>query len=300
MSHNSGVYKVSKDIASFDAKVVMQIKSAGAIPILVSNTPEMCLCWETFNYVTGTTKNPYDTTKTSGGSSGGEAALLSSAASVIGIGSDTCGSLRLPAMYNSIFAHKPTSNYVSMEGHKPNLRTKILNNLSCVGPMTRYAEDLPLLLRIMKDPLADNLNLEAKVSIDMIKLYYMEGDGSGMVSEINSDVKTAIEKVIRYFEDVRGIKVKKVSLKHMKHACDMSMVHAMEVRDAESVFEQPFKLSSLTLELAKNLLGCSKSIFTSIAFAYMRKARDCVNDNTFKEYAEVIAELKQEFLVIIT
>lgn len=75
MSHNSGVYKVCKEIASFDAKVVMQVKSAGAIPILVSNTPELCLCWETFNYVTGTTKNPYDTTKTSGGSSGGEVRL---------------------------------------------------------------------------------------------------------------------------------------------------------------------------------------------------------------------------------
>lgn len=64
-----------KDIpsrATKDADVVARIRKAGAIPLLVSNTPELCMWWHTFNKITGTTKNPYDTRRTCGGSSGGE------------------------------------------------------------------------------------------------------------------------------------------------------------------------------------------------------------------------------------
>lgn len=71
MSNNAGrVCKKTKAVT--DAEVVRLAREAGAIPLLVSNTPELCMNWETYNNVTGRTLNPYDTTKTSGGSSGGE------------------------------------------------------------------------------------------------------------------------------------------------------------------------------------------------------------------------------------
>lgn len=71
MSHSVGV-KDTPSRATSDANVVTKIREAGGIPILVSNTPELCMWWHTFNKVTGATKNPYDNRKTAGGSSGGE------------------------------------------------------------------------------------------------------------------------------------------------------------------------------------------------------------------------------------
>lgn len=89
-----------KRIAEEDAPCVEQIKKHGGIVLLVSNTPELCMCWETYNNVSGQTNNPYDNRRTPGGSSGGEAALLGSAASLIGLSSDIAGSARLPAMFS--------------------------------------------------------------------------------------------------------------------------------------------------------------------------------------------------------
>lgn len=74
MSHTAGCATKSngKPEAEYDADIVKQVKEAGGIPLVVTNTPELCMNWETVNKVTGLTVNPYDTTKTSGGSSGGE------------------------------------------------------------------------------------------------------------------------------------------------------------------------------------------------------------------------------------
>lgn len=71
MSYSVGMKDVPSRATS-DANVVAKIRKAGGIPLLVSNTPELCLWWHTYNKVTGTTKNPYDTRRTAGGSSGGE------------------------------------------------------------------------------------------------------------------------------------------------------------------------------------------------------------------------------------
>lgn len=77
MSHSVGVKNVPSR-ATKDADVVAKIRKAGGIPLLVSNTPELCMWWHTFNKVTGTTRNPYDTRRSSGGSSGGEVCTCSS------------------------------------------------------------------------------------------------------------------------------------------------------------------------------------------------------------------------------
>lgn len=71
MSHTVGV-KDDPSKATHDADVVAKIRDAGGIILLVSNTPELCLFWNTYNNVTGSTKNPYDMRRMPGGSSGGE------------------------------------------------------------------------------------------------------------------------------------------------------------------------------------------------------------------------------------
>ncbi|KAM7309386.1 fatty-acid amide hydrolase 2-A [Ixodes scapularis] len=94
--------------ADEDAAVVSLMRRAGAIPLAISNVPELCLSSDCSNMVYGTTRNPYDTNRSPGGSSGGEGSLLASAASVIGIGTDMAGSIRIPAYRCGIFGHKPT------------------------------------------------------------------------------------------------------------------------------------------------------------------------------------------------
>lgn len=81
-----------------DAMVVKLLKNAGAVPIMRGNTPEKSIGWETYNHVTGRTKNPYNFSKTCGGSSGGDATLIASNACTFGVGSDFAGSIRLPAV----------------------------------------------------------------------------------------------------------------------------------------------------------------------------------------------------------
>lgn len=76
MSNNAGVKLKHPVKARDDADVVKRVRIAGGIPLLVSNTPELCMCWETFNNVTGTSWNPYDTRRTPGGSSGGEVSII--------------------------------------------------------------------------------------------------------------------------------------------------------------------------------------------------------------------------------
>ena len=95
--------------AEEDADVIKLMRKSGAIPICVTNTSELGIWLESSNYVYGSSKNPYDTTKISGGSSGGEASLITSCGSVIGIGIDFSGSIRIPAALNGIYAHKPTN-----------------------------------------------------------------------------------------------------------------------------------------------------------------------------------------------
>lgn len=77
MSNDAGRVLLEAQVpATEDAEVVRLMKKAGAIPILVSNTPDQCMFWETYNKVTGVTNNPFDTRRTVGGSSGGEVSLL--------------------------------------------------------------------------------------------------------------------------------------------------------------------------------------------------------------------------------
>lgn len=87
-AHSAGLVDRKDTIASKDARVVENLRRAGAIPIAVTNCSELCMWWETANNVYGRTNNPYDTSKIAGGSSGGEGAIISAAGSVCGVGSD--------------------------------------------------------------------------------------------------------------------------------------------------------------------------------------------------------------------
>ena len=131
-----------------DAPIVTKLKQEGAIIIGISNMPELGPAFETDNDVYGRTVNPYDVTKTPGGSSGGEAAIITSGGSCFGIGSDGGGSIRVPAHFSGITGIKPTQHLLSCVGNMPT-DGGIPAMFYSPGPMARYVEDLQLVLPII-------------------------------------------------------------------------------------------------------------------------------------------------------
>ena len=102
-----------------DATVVARLKGAGAVLLGKSNTPEMTMMWETYNMVYGRTNNPYDLSRSPSGSSGGAAAIIAAGGSPLDMGTDSAGSIRMPAHYCGIAGLKPTQGRVSRAGHVP-------------------------------------------------------------------------------------------------------------------------------------------------------------------------------------
>jgi amidase len=124
-----------------DATLVGRLRAAGAIPIAKTNLPDLLFAFESDNLVFGATNNPYDPARTSGGSSGGEAALIASCGSPFGLGSDAAGSVRLPAAFCGIAGIKPTSGRLPRTGHFPPAGGWI-EALWQIGPMARHTLDL--------------------------------------------------------------------------------------------------------------------------------------------------------------
>lgn len=142
-----------------DAVQVSRLKAAGAVVLGKTNVPLGLQDIQSFNELYGTTNNPWDHDRTSGGSSGGSAAALASGFGALSIGSDLAGSLRTPAHFCGIYAHKPTVGLAATRGMvaPPAQPLPIDLDLAVVGPMARTARDLSLLLDVMAgpDPLTD-------------------------------------------------------------------------------------------------------------------------------------------------
>ena len=134
-----------------DATVVARLRDAGAILLGKTNTPELTLSFETDNLLFGRTSNPYDTTRSSGGSSGGEAAIVAAGGVPFGLGTDTGGSIRLPSHWNGVAGLRPTSGRVPRTGHAVDFGT-IFDALTTVGPIARSVDDVALLLGIVAGP----------------------------------------------------------------------------------------------------------------------------------------------------
>lgn len=134
---------------------VRRLLDAGSILLGATNVPIFLMDGQAFNEIYGTTSNPWDLSRTPGGSSGGTAAALAAGLAFLGIGSDIGGSIRTPAAFCGIYGHKPTLDIVNMTGHLPGgMQTPagFSTLLACAGPMARTAEDLEAALRVLAGP----------------------------------------------------------------------------------------------------------------------------------------------------
>ncbi len=141
----------AKFVPREDATVVKRLKAAGAILLGKSNTPELTCAWETTNPVYGVTNNPWNLEYSPGGSSGGAAAIVAAGGVPFDIGSDTGGSIRLPAHFCGIAGIKPTSGRVPRTGHiiSPEGHLQAFTQL---GPLARSVDDLSLILGVIAGP----------------------------------------------------------------------------------------------------------------------------------------------------
>ena len=173
-------------IPAQDATVVTRLRTAGAVVLGKTNLPELGLAFESDNLIYGRTNNPYDLSRTPGGSSGGEAAIIAAGGSPLGLGNDAGGSIRLPAHFCGITGIKPTS------GRVPRTRTPpgpggALDTIWQNGPMARFVEDLSLTLPLIagidwRDPGIMPMPLGNPQSVDLKRLRVAFYTDNGIVS----------------------------------------------------------------------------------------------------------------------
>ncbi len=211
-----------------NAVVVQRMLDAGVILFGKTNVPLNLADWQSYNEVYGSTNNPWDLSRTPGGSSGGSGAALAAGLTGIEAGSDIGGSIRNPASYNGVWGHKPTWGVVSPRGHALNGRVAQAD-ISVCGPLARGAEDLEIAMDVMAGP--DDIDgrgwtltlpRSRKKKLRDFKV-------AVLLSDRNAEVDRSVQSAIQKLADFLGKKKVKVSDK-AKPAIDTAELGDVYVR----------------------------------------------------------------------
>lgn len=187
-------------IPQTDATLVARLRSAGAIILGNTNVPEFMMAYETDNLLYGRSNNPWDTDRTPGGSSGGEAAAIAAGCSAGGVGSDGGGSVRIPAHFVGICGLKPTPGRIPSTGQFPTAAGPFVQ-IGVVGPMARTVADVTRIFEVIAgsdlgDPASAPIPLRRWTDEELRKLHigYFEDDGITPVTpKTAAAVRTAAE-----------------------------------------------------------------------------------------------------------
>ena len=202
-------------IAPYDATCIKKLKKLGAVILGKTNMDEFAMGASTENSAFFPTKNPNDSTRVPGGSSGGSAAAVAGDLCCYALGSDTGGSIRQPASFCGVVGLKPTYGAVSRYG-----LVAFASSLDQIGPITKTTEDAKVVFEAIagKDP-KDSTSVESSklqttnyklqtIKIGVPKEYFVKG--------MDSEVERVIRKAIKKFEDL-GAKIEEISLPHTKY-----------------------------------------------------------------------------------
>lgn len=150
-----GAVALRDHVPAADAEAVARLRAAGAVVFGKSNLPEWSGDWQSFNEMFGTTCNPWDSTRTSGGSSGGAAAAVATGMSSIELGTDIGGSVRVPSAFCGVFGHKPSHGVIPTLGYLDEPQGgDVEGDVNTFGPIARSADDLAVLLDVLAGPCA--------------------------------------------------------------------------------------------------------------------------------------------------
>jgi amidase len=183
------------EIPREDAVVVARLRAAGALLLGTTNCPEFLMAYETDNLLHGQTRNPWDLERTPGGSSGGESAAIAAGMSAAGLGSDSGGSVRVPAEFTGICSLKPTPGRIPRRGHLPPCVGPFAT-LGAIGPMARTMADLEMMFRTLSgqddaDPASPPVALREVNESDLRKntIGFFEDDG---LTPVTAETRSAV------------------------------------------------------------------------------------------------------------
>jgi Asp-tRNA(Asn)/Glu-tRNA(Gln) amidotransferase A subunit family amidase len=198
-----GSFLHAGEIPAEDAEIVARLRAAGALILGTTNCPEFLMAYETANLLHGRTLNPWDLERTPGGSSGGESAAIAAGLSAAGLGSDSGGSVRVPAHFTGICSLKPTPGRIPGRGHLPPC-VGPFSTLGAIGPMARTMADVALLFRTLSgqdthDPVSAPIALR-EPNLDELRtntIGFFEDDGLVPVTPETRAAVNAVADALR-------------------------------------------------------------------------------------------------------
>ncbi|HEY2639810.1 MAG TPA: amidase family protein [Streptosporangiaceae bacterium] len=215
----SGAPELAGHVPSADALAVRRLKEAGAIIFGKSNTPMYAGDWQTYNAVYGRTSNPWDISRTAGGSSGGAAAAVAAGLTPLELGSDIGGSIRNPAHHNGTYGLKPSWGVVPVRGHIPGPPGSLITvDVGVAGPLARSVADLRTALKVVAGPLPEDaggwrLELDEGPPISGpagLRIATVVAEGSDVVP-LSADVRESIDQFASRLADA-GVQVEAAAL----------------------------------------------------------------------------------------
>lgn len=189
-----------------DAPLVARLREHGAVLLGKTTTPELGWKGVTDSPLTGVTRNPWDTSKTPGGSSGGSAAAVAFGMGPLSVGTDGGGSVRIPAAFSGIFGLKPSYGRIPIWPPSP------FGSLSHAGPMTNTVADAALMLEVLSEPDArdatalphDDVDYSEEIKGGVEGLRVAFSPDLGYV-EVDPEVAEAVERAARTFEELGAV-----------------------------------------------------------------------------------------------
>jgi amidase len=198
------------NIASADAVALNRLTGAGAVIYGKTNVPLMLADWQSYNAIYGTTNNPWDLTRSPGGSSGGSAAALATGMSALEIGSDIGASIRNPAHYCGVYGHKPSYGVVPYQGHLlPG--TVQPGDITVAGPLARSARDLSAMMKLLAGPVGPEARGYTLTLPPARQKSLKEFRVAVMVTDAQSEVDLTVQDLLGRLTQFLGKRVKTLS-----------------------------------------------------------------------------------------
>lgn len=267
MPLSGGVWSRRGVRAERDATTIQRLRAAGAILVGITNVPEGGLWLETYNKVYGRTRNPWKLSRTCGGSSGGDGAIVGAGGVPFALGADVGGSIRIPAAFCGTVGHKPTGRMVPNTGFWPATQGELSAYLVC-GPLGRRCADMMPVLRVLAGPDGADavvrpwtLGEPSAVDLQGVVVFPVPESGAARVRPV---MRSAIARSAQALAD-RGATIAELRAPAMKKAFMIwsSMMAAAEGPSYGEILGGDAPLRTLR-ELGKAMIGRSRHTFPAL------------------------------------
>lgn len=249
MATSGGSVALANFVPNENSFQVQKLLEAGAIVLGKTNLHEFAYGITTVGSIFGQTRNPYDIRRVPGGSSGGTGAAIAASLAAVGLGSDTCGSIRIPSAFNNLVGLRPTKGLSSIHGVMPLSHTQ-----DVAGPLARSAEDLAIVLDIVsgfdaKDAatelMVDNLIPDFHGSLDSAQIAELKiGKLDAYFENASAGARAPIEELLDWMEE-QGAEIVSIEIAELDELISASGLITMEFRDDLNAYLEQFGSSEI-------------------------------------------------------